>query len=408
MQLASALSAMGFLIWTARALGPEARGVLAIFTATVTLSIGICGLGVPHAVLHYSGRGVGFLEVLRQVRPVLLLGSLLAIVGTPHLFGLGVGNRRMVSAWSALVIVAVLAAGGATLLQWFALGLGRFSYVARARSVSMVASLVALTMLARLHLLTPLSAASCWTFMWVVYVLQLYHEFRPFSAGPAVDGDVFSARRFALSSVPSAMGDSLGSRLDLWLVGLVSAHSVAGNYSVALGISEAILLPAQALGASLFAGASRREIEKFPAAPVSIALGLSVGTSVVVTALAPWGVRAIFGASYGDAIMPTVVLAGGAVFLAVQRAVGPYLAGLGYPAYLSGASLVTAGSLAIAVIVLTPRYGALGAACGSSIAYVVGTVFTLGSLWRLRSRAEAKSCGREMVPTAGSRDTVHA
>jgi O-antigen/teichoic acid export membrane protein len=397
---------MAFLVITARALGPDARGVLAIFSATVTLSVGICGLGVPHAVLHYVGRGTGFLEVLRRLRPVILLGSLGAVAAAPHLFRLGIGSSRTVSAWGMIVVVAVLAAGGGTLLQWLGLGLGRFSYVARARSISMAGALGAVIFLDHLGHLTPLTAAACWTLMWVVYAIQLFREFRPFSRNAMRQGEESSAVRFALASVPSAVGDSLGSRLDLWLVGLISAHAVAGNYSVALGVSEAILLPAQALGASLFAAASRREIEKFPSTPVWIALGLSSATAVGVAALAPWGIPAILGTKYDGAISPLMALAGGTAILAVQRVIGPYMAGLGHPACQSGASLVTAGSLAIAVVGLTPRYGALGAAYGSSIAYCAGTTFVLGALWRLRFRAQAKSRKQVSALSAGKSETV--
>lgn len=403
MQLMSGLGALGSLVVTARALGPEARGVIAVFSATVTLSVGVCAFGVPHAVLHFVGRGAGLRAVLRRVWPMIVFGGATIVVVAPHVFRLGVGSASMTSVWLALVIAAVLAAGGTTVLQWFGLGLGRFAYVARARAVSVAASLGAVIFLWQLGRLTALSAAACLAFMWGLYGLLLLRGLRPLAHRPRLQREPAGVMRFALQSAPSAVGDSLGSRLDQWLVGLVATTATAGIYSVALGISEVILLPAQALGASLFAGASRSEIRGFPLKPVSIALGLSAATAGGVAASSAWGVRAVFGTSYAAAIGPMVVLALGTVFLAVQRALGPYMTGRGHPAYQSGASLVTAAVLAVGVGGLTPRYGALGAAWGATIGYIAGAAFTVAAVLRLPARPPASCVDASRAASAPSR-----
>jgi O-antigen/teichoic acid export membrane protein len=223
--------------------------------------------------------------------------------------------------------------------------------------------------------------------MWVLNALVLSLRVGRVPARGAGRPTPSEARRYALRSFPATIGEHLGSRLDQWIVGAMAALGSAGIYSVALGLTDALTLPGLALGSSLFAAASRSELpDDFPRKPLTAAIAVAATGAVLLAATAPWTIPLVFGERYRGAIVPTMVLALGAIGFGVQRSLGPYLSGRGRPGYYSLSSLTSATVLAVSVVILLPRFGLVGAAIGSAAGYLAGGSVALIAALRARQR----------------------
>jgi O-antigen/teichoic acid export membrane protein len=224
--------------------------------------------------------------------------------------------------------------------------------------------------------------------MWVINGLLLAVRTTRRSSAPGPPIRHADARRFALRSFPSTIGEHLGSRLDQWIVGIVTTVSAAGIYSVALGLSDALVLPGLSLGSSLFAAASRSELAHgVPKRPLLAVVAVTAAGALVLAVTAPWLIPIVFGARYRGAIVPTIILAVGSIGFGVQRTLGPFLSGRGHPGYYSLASLTAATVLGVTVLALVPHYHLLGAAIGSSAGYLAGGVVALVAAFVVGARA---------------------
>lgn len=149
----------------------------------------------------------------------------------------------------------------------------------------------------------------------------------------------------------------------------------AGVYSVALQLAELLWLLSQAVTVSAFSriGAPHR-----PTALAMTRRAVHIGVAAAAAAaplllMAAWFVLpSLLGQAYGAAFWPLAVLLPGVVAYAAASALSAYYTHhLGRPRWAAG---IAALSLALALggaLLLAPRWGALGAAIATSLAYLV-------------------------------------
>lgn len=180
-------------------------------------------------------------------------------------------------------------------------------------------------------------------------------------------------------------------RFDVFLLNAYSGSAEAGYYAVAIAITTALGVLPSALGSVLFprlasysggaADESRRRALEDRAIRHTVLI-VVLGAALLAVAI-PLLTEPIFGAEFGPAVSPALLLIPGAAALGIAVTIYSSLAGRGRPDYAMRIALMTT-PLAIGLyFLLIPEFGAEGAAIGSDIAYIFSAGLAVISLRRL-------------------------
>jgi O-antigen/teichoic acid export membrane protein len=193
----------------------------------------------------------------------------------------------------------------------------------------------------------------------------------------------------------------LNFRLDFAILGVLAGPATLGVYAIASRYAELVrLLPVSVFwvfypeyARSEHAAALARTRALIPRlGALSLVIAIPVGLSAIVAL--PW----VFGSAFQAGVVPCQILLVGLVAEGVGGIVTPYLYGEGRPGMNSlavGAGVVVTIALDVLLI---PRFGAVGAACASSVAYATVTAVLLAIFWRIGSSTERLATGRATAP----------
>ncbi len=181
----------------------------------------------------------------------------------------------------------------------------------------------------------------------------------------------------------------LNLRLDVAILGALAGPAVLGVYAVASKYAELLRLPGLAVTYVLYpvfaaqdgAAAAARTRALLRRAGVLTALA-AIPLALAAGPLLPL----LYGRAFDGAIVPAWILLAGLVGEGIAGLVTAYLYGVGRPGVNSLA--MGAGVLATVVLdlLLIPRYGAVGAAVASAVAYLTTTATLVFSFHQLASR----------------------
>ncbi len=206
--------------------------------------------------------------------------------------------------------------------------------------------------------------------------------------------DLLHARRIVTFGIRAEVGSVvllLNARLDFAIVGALVGPSALGVYAVASRYAELLRLPGLALnyvlypsyaraGGATAAGRAREAARRVGWVPAAAAVPMALLAPVVL----PWA----FGPQFRAAVVPAWILLAGLAGSGVSGIFAAFLSAGGRPGLASaafGAGLVVTVALDLTLI---PRYGVVGAACASSVAYLTATAF-LVACFRMVSRRAA-------------------
>lgn len=366
-------------------LGVEDRGVLAAITMPLLLVTQVTQFAAPHATQYFiaSGRASAREVMARGIWSVLLTGTLCAA-------GLAAAAPWLLRQHPQHV----------TLLQVLCVTIPATMCVNVARSVlqarrhyrlvnweTLAGPVLRVAALVPVHLVTGLSVTAAALVVAIgpllvgsPLVAAAILEARRHRVVP-VDGGAFSAaefRRFQLQAAPGLVANNANRFLDrvVLAAGLVSPTQL-GLYVLATSITE----PANSLFASLRAvhmtETARREgradpvvMRRISAAGVIVALG--------VLAVVPF-VPLIYGAEYSPARLPLAILALAVPAAVIRGSSIQVLLASNQPHRQSITQWVALGVGLVALLMLAPTFGAIGAAVASLLAY--GTSAELGARW---------------------------
>lgn len=183
-------------------------------------------------------------------------------------------------------------------------------------------------------------------------------------------------------------------RLDMFLVNYFIGPAGVGIYSVSVTLAELLWYLPNAVGFVIFpkAAASRpEEMNVFTPRVFRITLGLTALGALGLLFLGRLFIQLVYSLTFIGAYVPMLVLLPGVVFLGGAKVLTNEIAGRGYPHYNSlnsGLALV----LTIALdLVLIPRYGVVGAALASSIAYTAIFFTSIGFYLAVSRRVKRAS-----------------
>jgi O-antigen/teichoic acid export membrane protein len=163
-------------------------------------------------------------------------------------------------------------------------------------------------------------------------------------------------------------------RLDMFFVNYFVGSASVGIYGVSVGLAEILWYFPNAVGFVIFpkATATKPEVmSAFTPKVFWITLGVTALGAIGLVVLGKSLIQLIYSLNFVGAYLPMLVLLPGVILLGGAKVLTNEIAGRGYPQYNS----INAGiALILTVIfdlILIPRYGILGAAVASSIAYTV-------------------------------------
>lgn len=364
----------------ARTLGPSGRGTTAGALAVLGLMPLVVGLGTPLAVRRLASTPEQIAPAMRAARviaAVTLLPSMLLALGTTRLISeLGSGSMFtafMVSA--AAVPLAVLWISGANVL----IALGRNGAFAMANLVGPGCSTAAICVaavtghLSTAYVVWATLAATVATFAFTSITVRVPWR------GPRtpVRRVLRDGATFAGSQVSEAASYRLDQAIALPLIGA----EAAGLYSVAATIALVPYSLGQAIGSAAFrhlaAAPEPRDLLARSSAVIRIALVSGISTALLLSAAAPILVPVVFGADFQGAVVPAIIGLVGSIAVVVTYVASSSLtaAGRGWSMTLGQLFAVVSGT--IALLVLGPAFGAVGASVASSLGYWTGAVVML-------------------------------
>lgn len=369
----------------ARGLGPEGRGDLAAIVVPLAVLALIGDLGFGMYVRREAARGVLLGPVLGTIGGITLaIGAALAVLLSP-LREIVADQRDVVTLWLGigLVLLPVNLLGG--ILRNAGTGLGRWDLWGRSRLVLSAGWLVALVVLYGTGRLTVGWAAGC------IAALTVASSY-PFLGVLARARPIGFDRRILVHAVPFSarawfadVSNLVNLRVDQLLMAAMVDSRQLGLYAVAVTLAGLTGTFSTAVGLALLPRVAREGPEVVPRA-VRTSLAIVVLAGGTVALLASPLVHLGAGSAFGPAVQLVWVLLVAEVPLAGTIILGQALIGSGRPGgAAAGQGLGMALSLG-GLLVALPRWGAMGAAIVSLVAYSSSFAWMLGYSGRAYGR----------------------
>ena len=393
-------------IVTARGLGALGRGIFALLvTFNNTLaSLGLVGLG-PSGVYHAGKDKFPAQEtVSTALTAALLTGAGSALLGVAAVFSL---RQRLFGeiplVWVFLVVAMAPIIIASTVGAYLLLGFGRVKPFNWSQSAGAGLELGLLVVFLLLGLLNPWSATSIWAAAFLgaaIYTVVKLRRFGPLRPGwrPA------QLREMLGFGLKSYLGDStlqMNMRFDFLLVKVFAGTANLGYYSISALISQLPWIFPHGLSYALYPRVTSLPLPEavhLTEKGMRHAFSLSLLTGVFIALTARYLVPVVFGRTFSASVTALLVLLPGAIFFGLTWLQAAFLIGqCGKPLKVGYAYLFTLVANIALNVLLTPRYGILGAAAASSLARLAGCVFLLQMV-----TAESKSSWRSfLLPRRG-------
>ena len=371
-----------YLVALARALGPEGRGLMALFQTGVNLGFAFLGLGIASSVLYFVSRNAhsprDSLECGMAVTLASAAATALIVYGVVPLFGdtLRAGEMPYASA-----IIAVPALIQSHVVAGVLRSRNRFlalSIVNTMQPLSVVVGLVAVDLLSTL---TIERAIYLWSLALLPAVVVGYALIgvREWPRRLPTLSTLLPPVRFGIQSQLGNLVQLLNYRLDTYIVLFFVNASGVGLYAVGVSLSEGMWFIANSVAVVLLTNLTAGDDEN--AARLTPVI---CRNTVLVTALAaipaaivsPLFIPAVFGPEFDAAVVPFLLLLPGTIAQAGTKILATYVFSRGRPivnAQISGVMLAL-GLAADAVLI--PLAGVSGASIASTIAYAAGLAMT--------------------------------
>ena len=373
-------------IVVARLLGPEGKGMLGLLGVFLGMAVLFSSLGLPGAVIYRMGRQArDFNRIFSGALSLFLLLGMSGLILSHVLWQSGLSSSllggipfRMFAVVSILLPVGMLN----SLLSAAARASGKIRLTALSgilKEAVYLGSLVAGVLLFRLGVwgaVLGLLLAEATLFIWCLWLLKDKLSLRDYV--PVYSADLNSVLlSFGLRSYAASLMQQMNYRLDIFLVNYFISVGAVGVYSVATGLSEALLMLPSAICFTFFPKVS--SMPQARAAELTVALvrrsfWLVVALGAALCLAVRWLVPFAFGESFTGASGAVYLLAPGIAALSVSWVMGSYFEGTGRPQYVAGAVAIGLVFTLVLDLILIPRFGIFGAAAASSVSYAAVSI----------------------------------
>lgn len=397
-RIANVCAAVVLGVLTARLLGPAGKGTYAlpmIQAAIVATAFGGLTSATSYFLLNGAAGNRRTLAVALRASVLFILGGAAGVVAIAAF-----GAAR----WAIPAAIASLPASAAiSIVTGYVIGIKRVRYATIITVACTIANLAlaagGLFLLAR----TPSVAIAAWLIsLNAVAVIALAATIRHASrSAPAGDATISTGSFLRLAAKVGSTGvvTLLNYRADLYVVAIFLPTAALGLYTVAISAAESLLVPTQiaALVTSPHIGSlPASEASRLTARCVRNNLLAATAICSLLFVFSPVLVRLLYGAAFLPLVPALRVLLLGVFALSLGSPISSYFTlKLAKPeitlAIASASALLCIG----ASVLLIPHFGLVGAAAGSTIAYVAGQG---AGLWYF-SRTTRVGWAAMLIPT---------
>lgn len=381
-----------------RALGPEGRGEYFVIVTVATTARALGHLSLEQAGISMFSRGVANWATLTTT--VILVGLVTGVVAAVAAFLIVAALGPSVVPVSSYVYLTIALVGVPTGILVLGLGsqllLG--DRVPTFNAGKLLAAAVQCFGLIALGIVGKLSVGAV-IVLWSVGTALPLVLYLAAARPRAAQIDLKLAR--GLLSTGAKYHAGMAALFLLWRIDVlilnprVSAREV-GLYSLAVTIAELAYFIAEGVGQAVISrqvGSTMSEAPSFTARVARSNLLFAVLLLTPIVIAAPIAVPLVFGDEYRGSVLPLVVLAPGAIGIAVARAILPYLVRLDRPLAVSGLALTALAVNILLNLLLIPQMGITGASLASTVAY--GLLAVAVVIWLVRSGGLP---ARELLP----------
>jgi O-antigen/teichoic acid export membrane protein len=354
----------------ARALGASGRGDLAAITVPLSLIPIVLSLGIPRFANRMVPRGAPLNEVIGSLGiPLLIVGAFAAAVAVPAADVLS-GGRSTVRFYLIITFLAAPVLLLEVLLLACLTGLARWRRLIVAQLMPFVVPFIAIVVLYPMHRLT-VSTAAAFTILGALLVLVPALPLLTAGGGPVLRFRLArEGVRFGLKSWLGGLAQLANLRLDQLLMIPLVAPRELGLYAVATSVSGASTILTGAITPPLMTRVAAGETELLPRA-VRIVVVSTVAFNILLGLVTPVLLSVLLGPQFDGAIPMALVLLVGTVPLVAAGVLSAGLQADGAPMIPSVAELIALVITVVGLLLLLPRFGGMGAAIVSLVAYSV-------------------------------------
>jgi O-antigen/teichoic acid export membrane protein len=191
---------------------------------------------------------------------------------------------------------------------------------------------------------------------------------------------------YGLKSLVSLLAGQANSRLDTFILNALLGNRSVGIYSAAVNVAELSQHMTNAASVVLYpeiGQRSGRDRLQVTLTTIGGSLYVVLLMSLTLAAGMPWILPALYGNAFVPGVLAGMWLLPGMIGMTLFRMLGAVAAAHGKPEYRTYASCVGLVFTVSLDFVLIPRYGLLGAAWASSIAYTACAIFMISLYVRL-------------------------
>lgn len=377
--LATGVSTLSGIL-TARALGPENRGTLALVVSIAGLCVLLAAFGTNVAIRRHlpqrakvNRRGYERISLILLIPLAVILASTLYVVQS--LVDPSFGRWTVGIAFVGYGLFFFFSNQALDLLN--AVGLVKASAKVNALGSIICLALLAGTVGMGLGLEYMVWAYSASVFCQAVLAFGIAVRSGGAQASGAKGAGVLlrDGGRF----LGHNLGQSLTYRSDTILVGALSGQHQVGNYAVATTPAAVLRIPSNAVGQVIFHGMAAGTMSRaIVLRKICLLLCGLIPLALVGWLVADWLFPAVFGSDYIGAVWPFRILLVAELALIPFLVLGRALAGGGQPWGASVCGIAGVVVLLATCLVLVPGMGATGAALSSVCAYATMSCLALG------------------------------
>ncbi len=398
-------------IATARGLGPDHRGLLALATTIPQVLVVLAGLGAPVAAGYLLAHGDARLRDLSRAGSLLALaGSAVTALTLAVLLLTGADHAWFVDLPRSLLLLGCVLVPPSLLLATLVALLRGSGRIAAASAVEAVQGLLAAGLTVAVMVAGAGPAAVVWSQLAAVAVALV-------TAWALLRVDGVSVRPYGSRGLLGRMlgfglradlGNAMhlvGFRLDLFLVNVFVGTAALGVYAVACKLAELLLVLPYAVALVVMPRGvlgRRAGVGDETCVLFSWTLVVSTATALGMAVVGAPLVRLLFSDQFAGAYQPLLLLLPGVVAFGATNVLMNDVVGRGRPGAVSIVAVVGLLASVVLDLWLVPAHGVAGAAVASTVVYVVDSVLAvvlylrvsgrrLGHLWTLRIGSPASA-----------------
>lgn len=376
-----------------RLIGPQNRGMLELLTTIPVLIANTTNLGMGNACLYFIGKksypereilsnAFSSTCVIAVLMILALLGGYLAL---PHSIFQGVTPPFLMIALAMIPLLLL-----AKVFNYILLGKGKLYLLNRLQIISSLLN-AALVLLLVLWLRMDVTGALLAILITnaVITGVYLLAAARETGLSFSFDWSFFRAAiGFGIIPFLALAVMNLIFRSDVFLIKHFLTDTELGYYGLGVSLCERIWVLPESIGLVILAKAAHAMGEDAVSSTARVCrmtLWLTVSGSLMLFALAPYLIPALYGAPYAPAVLPLQILLPGVSMISVFLVLHSDLAGRGEAKCTLYVFFVFLLVNVLLNLVLIPRAGIAGSAFASSVSYA-GGAFTLAVVYARKYR----------------------